>query len=298
MTQPFNVTDTKLRIRLFVGNGLRADVWRNVQKRFRVPKIMEFYGATEGNIALVNFIKVGSLGYKSPFFPFLQQIALLKIHPVSGEYIKDKGGFYIEARTNEPGELVGKITKDTPFVGYQNAAASNKKVLTDVFRKGDKYFLSGDILSADEEGFLYFCDRIGDTFRWKGENVSTTEVEDAIARIYKSQTIVVYGVEIPGKERAGMVAIEGTPDSLDLSDFAKQLLDALPKYAVPIFLRFIPEAELTGTFKLKKVKLRNEGFDVRVVQDPLYLMDFSIKSYITLTKELSDKVSAGCFKFN
>ncbi len=260
---------------------------------------MEFYGATEGNIALVNFIKVGSLGYKSPFFPFLQQIALLKIHPVSGEYIKDKGGFYIEARTNEPGELVGKITKDTPFVGYQNAAASKKKVLTDVFRKGDKYFLSGDILRADEEGFLYFCDRIGDTFRWKGENVSTTEVEDAIARIYKSQTIVAYGVEIPGKEgRAGMVAIEGTPDSLDLSDLAKQLLDALPKYAVPIFLRFIPEAELTGTFKLKKVKLRNEGFDVRVVQDPLYLMDFSIKSYITLTKELSDKVSAGCFKFN
>ena len=184
----------------------------------------------------------------------------------------------------------------TPFFGYKDSSASKKKVITDVFQKGDQYFLSGDILRMDEEGFLYFCDRSGDTFRWKGENVSTTEVENVMARFLQLKLVAVYGVEVARSGgRAGMAAIEGTADSVDLSDLAKQLLEALPKYAVPIFLRFVPAAELTGTFKLKKLKLRSEGFCMSV-PDPLYFLDSSSKDYIPLTKDLYDEINSGTFR--
>ncbi len=298
LAQPVKSIDQELNIRTFIGNGLRGNLWSSLKERYNIRNIFEFYGATEGNVSLVNLVnKPGAIGYEWPFLSFIQHHKLIKVDMDTADYVRDEKGFCVIAGINEPGELVAEITERTPFNGYKDSTATNKKVLTNVFRKGDRYFLSGDMMRKDEEGFLYFCDRMGDTFRWKGENVSTTEMENAIARIYKFQTIVVYGVEIPRQEgRAGMAAIEGTPDSLDLSDFAKQLLDALPKYAMPIFLRFIPEVELTGTFKLKKVKLRGEGFDIKAIPDPLYFFDNTNSSYVPLTEDLYEEIAKGTIK--
>ena len=297
LDQPAKPIDTKLHLRKFIGNGLRAGIWKPLQKRFCIPNIVEFYGLTEGNVFTINLVnKPGAVGYNFLFFPFLQNLTMIKINPVNGEYLRDSHGFCVQAGVNEPGEGIGKISKQNPYFGYNDSSASKKKVITDVFQKGDQYFLSGDILRMDEEGFLYFCDRSGDTFRWKGENVSTTEVENVMARILQLKLVAVYGVEVAHSEgRTGMAAIEGTADSVDLSDLAKQLLEALPKYAVPIFLRFVPAAELTGTFKLKKLKLKSEGFDMSV-PDPLYFLDSSSKDYIPLTKDLYEEINSGTFR--
>ena len=218
------------------------------------------------------------------------------MNPETGEYVRDSRGFCVEAGINEPGEIVGMIRKNVSsshFDGYSDSKATKKKVMCDVFSHGDQVFLSGDILRKDEDGFLYFCDRTGDTFRWKGENVSTTEVEAVMANILQLRDVVAYGVEVPGNEgRAGMAAIVGTRESVDLSGLAQQLFLSLPHYAVPLFVRLIPSADLTGTFKLKKVKLRNEGFDISL-PDPLFILDMASKVYIPFTEELYQKLQNG-----
>ena len=284
-------------IRLMIGNGINELIWTKFIKRFQIPQIIEFYGSTEGNVNLINpFNKVGACGCISRIMPYMNPVVLVKVKPNFSEYVKDSRGFCVPAGPNEPGELIGRIKQNvaiTHFGGYSDPEATKKKVMTDVFAKGDKYFLSGDFLRMDEEGFLYFLDRMGDTFRWKGENVSTTEVESIITNLLQLRDVVVYGVEVPGTEgRAGMAAIEGTKDSVDLSKLAQQLFQALPAYAVPLFVRLVPSAELTGTFKLKKVKLKNEGFNI-TLPDPLFMLDISGKSYQPLTKELYHQILDG-----
>ena len=297
LSQETKAIETQHSIRAIIGNGLRMNVWKDFQNRFQIPKIVEYYASTEGNCSFINGAnKVGSVGSLSRVLPFMNPASLLKVNPDTGEYIRDSKGFCMVADVDEPGEVVGRIYEKIPsshFSGYSDVNASKKKVLRDVFKKGDQYFRSGDILRMDAEGFLYFCDRIGDTFRWKGENVATTEVENAMATILLLKDVVVYGVEVPGCEgRAGMAAIEGTADIVDIPDLAKQLLDRLPSYAVPRFIRLIPAAEVTGTFKLKKVKLRNEGYDI-ALPDPLYVLDVSSKTYIPLTDELHQQIRDG-----
>ena len=253
---------------------------------------MEFYGCTEGNVGMVNFFnKVGACGRKNVLFTIINSIMLLKVNEL-GEYIRDSNGFCIKAGVNEPGECVGAICPSSDFSGYTDSKASSKKLMRNVFKTGDSFFLSGDILRLDEEGFLYFCDRTGDTFRWKGENVSTAEVESIISKILKLTDVVVYGVEVPGNEgRAGMAAIVGSPESIDLPGLPQQLFLFLPAYAVPLFVRFTKSADLTGTFKLQKVKLRNEGFDKTKVSDPLYMLRG--KSYVPLSEEMYQEVLGG-----
>ena len=282
------------------GNGLRYQIWSEFTKRFQIPQICEFYGSTEGNVGLINpFNEPGACGWLSVIFSKLNPVTLIKINPETGEYIRDSNGFCMRADFNEPGEIVGKIRTYVPtarFEGYSDSAATKKKVMTDVFTIGDRYFLSGDILRMNEEGYLYFCDRTGDTFRWKGENVSTTEVESVMANILHLRDVVVYGVEVPGNEgRAGMAAIVGTEESVDLSGLAQQLFLSLPAYAVPLFIRLIPFADLTGTFKLKKVKLRNEAFDMSL-PDPLFMLDTNTKVYRPLTDELFQKLNTGTIR--
>ena len=210
--------------------------------------------------------------------------------------MRDSNGFCMRAAINEPGEVVRKVNEKDPAsipATYDNATATNKKILKNVFTAGDKYYLSGDILRMDEDGFVYFCDRTGDTFRWKGENVSTTEVESVMARILQLRDVVVYGVEVPGSEgRAGMAAIAGAQDSIDLSGLAQQLFLSLPTYAVPLFIRLIPSVELTGSFKMKKVKLRNESFNVSL-PDPIFMLDTSCKVYQPLTEEIYQQLQSG-----
>ena len=298
MAQPKRPTDTQHCIRLIVGNGLRYEVWKDFIERFKIPQVAELYGSTEGNVGLMNSLnKIGACGRISVILPFINPVAFVKVDE-NGGYIRDSNGFCVPAAVNEPGECMGVIKKSQArfkFHGYTDKSSTSKKVMNNVFRTGDSYFRSGDILRMDEEGFVYFCDRTGDTFRWKGENVSTAEVEATMAHILELTDVVVYDVEVPGNEgRAGMAAIVGTRDTVDLSTLPRQLSLSLPPYAVPIFVRLIEAAELTGTFKLRKVKLRNEGFDRTEVTDPLYMLRGS--SYVPLTEELHEQLLQGTIR--
>ena len=268
--------------------------------------VREFYGATEGNFGLVNYTgKVGACGVLSVFLPSMNVACLIKVDPATGNHPRDSNGFCIKAGVDEPGEVVAITGQNNPqkYDGYHgDSSATQKKVIRNVFKPGDAYFLSGDILRMDEEGFLYFCDRIGDTFRWKGENVSTMEVEAIMANILQLRDVVVYGVEIPGMEgRAGMAAIKDDSDdekAVNLDNLAQQLYLSLPSYAVPVFIRVIKPADLpiTGNFKFKKTRLKNEGFSQEQVSDPLFMLDSGKKVYIPFTPEMHQQLASGAIR--
>ena len=209
-------------------------------------------------------------------------------------------GYCTKADYDEPGEIVGLIDKKDilrSFDGYHDDSATDKKILRNVFVKGDAYFLSGDILRMDADGYLYFCDRTGDTFRWKGENVSTMEVEAKLHGVLGLKDVVVYGVPVPGMEgKAGMATIDTKEGPApDLSALARELLDSLPAYAVPVFVR-LAAVSLTGTFKLQKTQLREEGFDPERVSDPLYVLDSGAKTYRPLDQALYQQLLTGAVR--
>ena len=298
LAQPKRPSDTQHCVRLAIGNGLRPQIWEEFQKRFQLRQIAEFYGATEGNTGVMNALgKVGACGVVSVILPFANPICLIKVDPDTQEYIRDSNGFCTKAGPNEQGELVGFIDQKLMarrFDGYESKQATQKKIMRNVFKPGDAYFLSGDILRMDEEGFLFFCDRTGDTFRWKGENVSTAEVESIMAKILELLDVVVYGVEVPGMEgRAGMAAID---EKVNMDNLAQQLYLSLPSYAVPVFIRLVKSAALTGTFKLKKVDLRKEGFSQEQVSDPLFMLDPGQKVYIPFTPEMHHQLASGAMR--
>lgn len=203
-------------------------------------------------------------------------------------------------KPNEPGVFVGKIMPGNPsraFLGYVDKAASSKKIVKDVFKKGDQAFLSGDLLVSDEYGNLYFKDRTGDTFRWKGENVSTSEVEAQVSNVAGYRDSIVYGVEIPNTEgRAGMAAILDIDQTIDLDALAQGLKSVLPTYARPQFIRLLSKVDMTGTFKLKKVDLQKEGFDPSKINDSLYYMQPGGK-YSRLDKAVYEQIMNGAVRF-
>ena len=297
LTQPRRPLDTQHCVRMAIGNGLRPQLWGQFQTRFNIPNIREFYGSTEGNVSIVNITgQQGACGFNSVLLPFVYPIALIKVDPETGEHVRDSNGFCVKAGFNEPGELVGKIADNAlrRFDGYENKDATNKKVKRNVFKPGDSYFMSGDVLRMDEEGYLYFCDRTGDTFRWKGENVSTTEVEGVIGRILELREVVVYGVDVPGAEgKAGMACIVGDEESVDIEDVAEKVYRNLPAYAIPLFVRLIPKADLTGTFKFQKTRVRAEGYDIGKVTDPLFILDAGKKTYIPLNEDMYQQLQTG-----
>ena len=263
------------RLRLACGNGMSAEVWRAFETRFAIPRVLEFYAATEGNFSLYNVEgKIGAIGKVPAFLMARNPIALVKFDFDSEGPLRGADGFCIRCQANEPGEAIGRIARESGdlssrFEGYTSAEDSEKKILRDVFAPGDAYMRSGDLMRIDEQGFYYFVDRIGDTFRWKGENVATLEVAAALSGCPGVAEAAVYGVAIPGVEgRAGM-ALLGVEGELDLPELALRLR-ALPDYARPVFLRLRRELELTATFKHKKHDLAKEGFDPDRVADPLY----------------------------
>ena len=303
LAQPKRPSDTQHCVRLVIGNGLRPQIWKEFQKRFQLQRIVEFYGATEGNCGAVNTVgKVGACGALSVVLSSLSPICLIKVDPDTREYIRDSNGFCVRAGPNEQGEMTGLIDEKMigqRFDGYENEKATQKKIMRNVFKPGDAYFLSGDILRMDEEGFLFFCDRTGDTFRWKGENASTTEVESVMANILQLRDVVVYGVEVPGMEgRAGMAAIVDSDDEkkVNLDNLAQQLYLSLPSYAVPVFIRLVKSVELTGTYKYKKSQLRKEGFSQEQVSDPLFMLDPGQKVYIPFTPEMYQQLASGAMR--
>lgn len=262
------------RLRLAFGNGLRPDVWSDFQSRFAIPNILEFYGSTEGNVSLFNFDGCpGAIG-RAPWFLKSQiNIRLVAFDMETQEPWRGPDGRGRLAARGEIGEAVGLIGDDTrhAYSGYADRAASEKKILTDLFRPGDRWFRTGDLMRQDFDGYFYFVDRVGDTFRWKGENVSTTEVEQRLAEAPGVQEVVAYGVPVPGQEgKAGMVAlvVEGRFNAKTFAEFVEA---QLPFYARPAFVRLLKTADTTGTFKYRKTDLIADGFDPARVDGPLYV---------------------------
>src|SRR5665213_1202166 len=263
-------------LRAITGNGLRPEIWPAFQKRFAIPKIIEFYGATEGNVSMLNYDgKIGAVG-RVP--SYLRNVITTRIVRFDIEHempVRGADGFCIECPSGEIGEAIGKITEEhgKNFEGYSRASDTEKKILHDVFETGDSWFRTGDLMKHDDLGYFYFVDRIGDTFRWKGENVATSEVSEALGVIQGIAEANVYGVFVTGMDgRAGMAALVVNGD-FDISTLPAQLAHSLPAYAVPIFLRLQPEMEITGAFKQRKVELVKEGFDPLTVNDPVYWLD-------------------------
>lgn len=264
LDQPVRPSEKQHKVRVAVGNGLRPQIWKEFKSRFSIKQIAEFYGATEGNSNIVNMEQVpGSVGFTSRIAPWAYPISLIRVDEDTREVIRGPDGLCILAQPGEPGELVGKIKVGDPvrdFHGYADESATKKKIVRDVFRKGDCAFLSGDILVMDDYGNFYFRDRSGDTFRWKGENVSTTEVEASISNVVNLADVCVYGVEIPGTEgKAGMAAIANP--SVDLKKLNRSLQETLPAYARPVFIKLVESVVVTGTAKFQKTSLKKVGYD-------------------------------------
>lgn len=287
--QPPGPDDRNHQVRCFVGNGLRPDIWDGFCERFGIERVGEFYGATEGNAETANFLnRSGTVG---PLLPW--KMKLVRWDAQRDELLRGPDGFAIVAKAGEPGVLIGKIDDRNPYAGYTDARASRGKVLTDVLEQGDAWFNTGDLLSRDRLWHLHFVDRLGDTFRWKGENVSTQEVAEILNKGPGVRESNVYGVEVPGTDgRAGMAAIVVEPE-FSPQRFYEYVTAELPSYAVPRFLRLVESVSTTGTFKHKKVELRDEGWDPAVVRDPLLLRDAAGKRYVELTPERAAAVRAG-----
>jgi fatty-acyl-CoA synthase len=284
------------RIRLACGNGLAPDVWDEFKERFRIPRILEFYASTEGGVSLFNAEgKRGAIGRIPPYLTHRFSPALVRFDVDKGEPVRNEQGFCIACASNEPGEALGKIVSDpsnpgSKFEGYTDEKASEKKILRNVFEPGDVWVRTGDLMRRDEKGYFYFVDRIGDTFRWKGENVATSEVSEAICAFPGVKQANVYGVTIPASEgRAGMAAVVIVPQ-LDLAELRKHLMDRLPSYARPIFLRLQDDMEVTGTFKYSKTDLVRQGYDPAATKDAIYFDDPESQSFRRLDEMLYERI--------
>lgn len=286
-------------LRLVCGNGLNAAVWEKFQRRFRIPQILEFYAATEGNFSLFNCEgRVGSIGRIPSFLAQRLSTALVKLDPETDQPVRNQDGFCIRSSTNEVGEAIGRISDDKSsplgrFEGYADKAASEEKIARNVFAHGDSWFRTGDLMRKDDKGYFYFVDRVGDTFRWKGENVSTTEVAATVCAFPDVVEAVAYGVTVPGSEgRAGMVAAV-VHESFDLSAFREYLAERLPEYARPLFLRFPGKIDVTGTFKSRKKDLPREAYDPAATTDPVYFNDPVRQTFVKLDEALYESIRSG-----
>ncbi len=300
--RPAADNDTAHSLRLACGNGLSPSVWEEFQERFAIPQILEFYAATEGGVSLFNVQgKPGAIGHIPPYLVHRFAPALVSFDFDKDEPARDENGFCIRCGVNEPGEAIGKVQNDpgsagSRFEGYTNSAETEKKILRNVFAAGDAWVRTGDLMRQDEKGFFYFVDRIGDTFRWKGENVATSEVAQDLCAFEGILHASVYGVAIPGTEgRAGMAALV-CDGELDLAALHRHLAERLPAYARPLFLRLCPQAELTGTFKYAKTDLARQGFNPGACVDPLYFDHPELRAYAALDAPLYEGILAGAIR--
>jgi fatty-acyl-CoA synthase len=286
------------RLRLCCGNGLRGDVWAQFQSRFGVA-ILEFYAATEGNVTLFNFEgKPGAVGRLPWFLKHTFPTTIVRFDLEREQPLRNSRGFCEEAAAGETGEAIGRIFDDPSmpagrFEGYADAAETERKILRGVFEAGDAWFRTGDLMRRDADGYFYFVDRIGDTYRWKGENVSTTEVAQTICGFAGIEDANVYGVPVPGHEgRAGMAAIVCNP-SIDLKALRSYLAARLADYARPLFLRIVGAIDVTATFKQRKLALVKEGFDPACVSDPLYVDDPDRRAFVPIDDALYRRIVTG-----
>jgi fatty-acyl-CoA synthase len=289
--------ETAHQLRLACGNGLRREVWLDFQRRFRIPQILEYYAATEGNFSLYNCEgRPGAIGRIPPFLAHRVAVALVRCDPATDEPARDPTGRCIRCAPGESGEAIAEIrpgSDTTRFEGYTDAESSRRKVLHDVFASGDAWYRSGDLMRQDAQGFFYFVDRMGDTFRWKGENVSTSEVEGALMRCPGVSDAVVYGVALPHAEgRAGMAALV-VEAGFSLSEFHRAVTETLPAYARPALVRIVPSIDLTGTFRVRKQQLAREGYDPARLGDAPYVLDTTAAAYVPLDAAMYRRLQAG-----
>jgi fatty-acyl-CoA synthase len=298
---PVSEFESRHRLRLVCGNGLRGDIWEAFQARFSIPQILEFYAATEGNFSLYNVEgKPGAIGRIPPLLAHRFPAAIVRVDTEVGVPVRNQDGLCISCGRGEVGEAIGRIgTADAGggrFEGYTNAAETEKKVLRDVFGKGDAWFRTGDLMMLDESGFFRFVDRIGDTFRWKGENVATSEVNEAVLDCPGVVEATTYGIEVQGADgRAGMVAIV-TDDRFDLGKFSDHLAYRLPAYACPVFVRISRSLASTETFKQKKQDLIRAGFDPNRVTDPLFFRDPKSGNFLPIDAACYALISEGSIR--
>jgi len=291
---PEHAREHSHRLRMCCGNGLRADVWDEFQSRFAIPRILEFYAATEGNVSLYNVEgQTGAIGRVPSFLAHRFPLALVQFDPATGEPMRDANGRGIRSKADEIGEALGRIGAGGEFEGYTSAAETERKILRNLFEDGDAWFRTGDLMRVDARGFFYFVDRIGDTFRWKGENVATSEVAAALTSFPGVAEASVYGVAVSGTEGAAGMAAVVADDALDLAELRNHLARRLPAYARPLFLRLKDHIDATGTFKHNKTALAGEGFDPAVVRDPLYFDDPARQAYVPLDAALYERINAG-----
>jgi citronellyl-CoA synthetase len=295
LEQPKQSDDNQHNIRIIVGNGLRPGIWKEFKERFAIKKIMEFYGSSEGNIGFTNLFNFDQTVGVSPF-PF----AIVKYDRDSEQPVLDNKGNMQKVKKGESGLLIGEITPQSPFHGYTDNGKTQSVIIEGAFKKEDRWFNTGDIML--DMGFRHaqFVDRCGDTFRWKGENVSTTEVEMLVEEVAGISEAIVYGVEIPNTNgRAGMASLklDGAVADFDFENLVTRLQENMPEYSIPIFLRVNQHISLTGTFKHLKAPLKEKGFDLAKNNCPIYVRLPKSNRYIKLDTATQQKIEQGGFKF-
>jgi len=281
---PVSEFESRHRLRLACGNGLRGDIWEAFQARFGIPQILEFYAATEGNFSLYNVEgKPGAIGKIPPLLAHRFPAAIIRVDPELGTPLRTVDGRCIPCTCGEVGEAIGRIGTANDaggrFEGYTDPDETEKKILRNVLASGDAWFRTGDLMTLDRSGYFRFVDRVGDTFRWKGENVATSEVNEAILQFPGVVDATTYGVTIPGADgRAGMVAIV-VDGRFNLGDFPKHLARRLPSYACPVFVRLCATLDSTETFKQTKHELVRDGFDPTRIADAVFFRDANSGAY-------------------
>lgn len=294
LSSPPHPQERAHKLRFIIGNGLRPDVWPGFVKRFDIPNVIEFYGATEGNVSLVNIRgRQGAIGRIPGYMKSRFNARVIAYDVETGRNPRGVNGFCRETEPDEVGELVGRIDPEEArfrFDGYEDKTATKKKILENVFEKGDAYFRTGDLVKRDKEGYFYFIDRVGDTFRWKAENVATGEVAEVLTAFEGIIQANVYGVQVPGHDgRAGMAALV-TAKKIDMKALAEHMCAGLPHYAVPVFLRLSSGADTTSTFKFKKTNLIKEGFNIEKLDEPVYVLLPKSDEYQILSPEVYKEI--------
>jgi fatty-acyl-CoA synthase len=302
LNQPPKPTDRRHRVRVIAGNGLRPTIWDEFTKRFGISRVCEFYAASEGNTAFLNVFNVDKTTGICP-----SPIAFVEYDEETGGPARADDGRVRKVKTGEPGLLLSKVSNFQPFDGYTDKDATEKKLVRDAFKDGDVWFNTGDLMRSQGFGHAAFTDRLGDTFRWKGENVATTEVEAAVSTDPQVEECTVFGVEVEGAGgRAGMAAIQlKDGQEFDGKALAKAVYEHLPGYAVPLFVRISESLAHTSTFKSQKVDLRKEGYggasgddddtDVEAgkIDDPLYVLAGRDEGYVPFYDEYPAEVADG-----
>lgn len=289
LNQPPKPTDRAHKVRVIAGNGLRPEIWDEFTARFGIARVCEFYAASEGNTAFINIFNVPKSTGIAPM-----PLAYVQYDPDTGAPLRDENGRVKRAPAGQAGLLISPVNKLQPFDGYTDPAASEKKLVRNAFREGDCWFNTGDVMSPQGMGHAAFVDRLGDTFRWKGENVATTQVEAAVGADKSVEECAVFGVEVPRTGgRAGMAAIklrEGA--EFDGKELARCAYEQLPPYALPLFVRVVDSMEHTTTFKSRKVDLREQAYGPGI-EDPIYVLAGRDEGYVPFYDEYPDEVAAG-----